>query len=304
MTLYDNTAGKITSSYNYDKTVKTTSFSGGLNYEVSDKFAVYGRYSLGKKAPDVSIYLNVNTAGNSAFLNPIAQSASQYEIGFKYKNRNTSLFVTPFYSVLGNVPIQALGQQTSDITSTYSTPVLYNKSETKGVEIEGNYSFATHWSVRAVATFQQSKTIDNYTWVLGTNGSADDKSVNTPGTTGNTTIVRISPTYTAGSFFGSIDWTYMGKRPANSLNAFYLPAFEQTNLNLGYTVNRHLLLQANINNVFNTYGVMDWAAPGGFPSALNTQGFSPANREANQNAIFSTLAIQPRSYFLTVGYKF
>jgi iron complex outermembrane receptor protein len=304
LTLYDNTAGKITSTYDYDKSVKTTSFSGGLNYQLSDEFAVYGRYSLGKKAPDVSIYLSVNTAANSAFLNPIAQSTSQYEMGFKYRRRNMSLFVTPFYSVLGNVPIQAIGQQTSDISSTYSTPVLYNKSDTKGIEIEGNYSFSKNWSIRAVATFQQSKTIDNYVWILGANGSADDKSVNSPGSTGNTNIFRISPNYTSGKLFGSIDWSYLGKRPANALNTFYLPAFQQTNLNLGYNVNQHLYFQANVNNVFNTYGIMDWAAPGGFPAALNTQGFTQASLEANPNAIFSTLAIQPRSYYLTVGYKF
>jgi len=49
LTLYDNTAGKITSKYDYDKTVTTTSFSSGLNYKVNDDFALYGRYSLGKK---------------------------------------------------------------------------------------------------------------------------------------------------------------------------------------------------------------------------------------------------------------
>lgn len=307
LTLYDNTAGKITNAYNYDKTVTTTSFSGGLNYLINDDLAVYGRYSVGNKAPDVTIYLNVSNAGTSKFLNPIAQSTEQFELGLKLKKNNLSLDITPFYSILGNIPIQSLGQETADATTTYTTPLLYNKSETVGVEIEGNYSFTKALSLRAVATFQKSTAVDYGVWDIGANGAADDKILTFSGNENKNiprAIVRLSPSYNLGKFFASVDWSYMGARQANIANAFVLPAFDQTNLNLRYALTEKLSLQANVNNIFNQYAVMDWAAPGGFPASLNTEGFTKAKLDANPNAVYYTTALQPRAYFVTLSYKF
>lgn len=61
---------------------------------------------------------------------------------------------------------------------------------------------------------------------------------------------------------------------------------------------------AAINNLLNTYGVMSWAAPDGFPTSLDTQGFTKAALDANPQAIYSTLSIMPRAYFLSATYKF
>ncbi|QHW00425.1 TonB-dependent receptor [Spirosoma endbachense] len=307
LTLYDNMGGAITATVPYDKTVKTISYSGGLNYKFSDQLAVYARYSQGRKAPDLGLYLNAQSSVTADYLNPIAQSTQQYEVGFKAKKDRFSLFVTPFYSLLGNVPQQALGQESADVTSTYTTPVLYNKFETKGVEIEGNYSLTKEWSVRAVATFQKSTAVDFNTWVLNGNGRADDQ---IQSYSGNETdfsprqILRISPTYTSDKLYGSIDWTYIGRRAGNVADVFYLPGFDQTNLNVGYNVSRKFQLQANVNNVFNQNGIMGWSAPGGFPASLNTQGFTKAQLEANPNAVYFSLSLPPRSYFLTATYTF
>jgi iron complex outermembrane receptor protein len=307
LTLYDNTTGAITSKYEYDKTVKTTSFSSGLNYKINDNLAFYGRYSLGKKAPDVSIYLSINTSATSNFLNPIAQSTQMFEWGAKIRKNKLSLFVTPFYSILGNLPQQAYGQETGEISSAYSTAVIYNKIRTLGLELEGNYAITKNVGLRGVATFQKSKAVDYSVWSLGANGKADDKTVSYSGNENENiarTLLRLSPYWNSTTFFASIDFTYMGKRQANIANAFYLPGFLQSNLNLGYNINKHLTLQGNVNNVFNKYGVMGWAGPGGFPAALNTQGVTKESIAANPNAIFSTTALQPRAFFLTVGYKF
>lgn len=96
----------------------------------------------------------------------------------------------------------------------------------------------------------------------------------------------------------------MGKRAANVPNAFYLPAFSQTNLNVGYNINSKLQVQANVNNIFNQNGVTSWSASGGFPAALNRQGFTKAMLEANPNVVYSTVSIPPAAYFLTLTYKF
>lgn len=307
LTLYDNMGGAVTSTLDYTKTVKTISYSTGLNYKFNDQLAVYARYSQGRKAPDLGIYLNVQSSVNASYLNPIAQSTQQYEVGFKAKKDRFSLFVTPFYSLLGKVPQQALGQESAELTSTYTTAVLYNKFKTVGVEIEGTYNLTKQLSVRAVATFQKSTAVDFNTWVLNGNGKADDQ---IQSYSGNETdysprqILRISPTYTSDKVYGSIDWSYMGRRAGNVANVFYLPGFDQTNLNLGYNISRRFQIQANVNNVFNQNGIMGWSAPGGFPASLNTQGFTKAQMEGNPNAVFFTLSLPPRAYFLTATYTF
>lgn len=110
LTLYDNSEGFVGATYKYDKTIPTFSFSGGLNYMFTDNMAVYGRYSEGRKAPDMDVCNNINSDAGVKFLNPIAQNTQQMEIGFKAKSGKLNLFVTPFYSLLSNVATQALGQ--------------------------------------------------------------------------------------------------------------------------------------------------------------------------------------------------
>lgn len=307
LTLYDNSEAKISGTYDYNKSLPTFSFSGGLNYKFTENMAIYGRYSQGRKAPDLDIYVGINTVAGLKFLNPIAQNTQQVEVGFKAKTGNLNLFVTPFYSILSNVATSALGQETADLATTYTTPVLYNKFTTKGLEVEGVYNFTKNFNMRAIATFQNSTAVDYSIYDVGQNGASDDKIVSYSGneTDNNArTMLRLSPTYTSNKFFASADWSYMGKRAANVPNAFYLPAFSQTNLNLGYNINSKLAFQANINNIFNQNGVMSWSAPGGFPAALNRQGFTKVNLDANKNAVYSTVSIPPRSFFLTVSYKF
>ncbi|WP_304236856.1 TonB-dependent receptor [Jiulongibacter sediminis] len=306
LTVYDNRSASIANRASYSETVPTFSFSGGLNYKFNDNFAVYGRYSQGNKAPDMDMYVNVN-ADNVSFLNPLAQSTKQIEVGLKAKTGKLNLFVTPFLSVLNNVATSALGQETDDISTTYATPVLYNRYDTKGVELEGILELAQNFTLRAVATFQNSIATDFQTYDVGGNGRGDDAIIDFSGneTDNNArSMLRLSPTYNSNKLYASVDWSYMGRRAANVPNAFYLPAFDQTNLNLGYNVSEKLQLQLNINNLFNQDGVMSWSAPGGFPAALNRQGFTSAQLEANPNAVYSTVSIPPRAYFLTLSYKF
>ncbi|HEU4791679.1 MAG TPA: TonB-dependent receptor, partial [Flavobacterium sp.] len=308
LTLYDNSAGKIDATYKYsDQKISTFSFSGGLNYKITEDQAVFARYSQGSKAPDLSMFVTINTQFAADNLNPLAQKIQQFELGYKLRKGRTNLFVTPFYSVLSNVAQQAQGQEGADLTTLYYTPVLYNKFRTVGVELEANQEFTEKFSVRAVATFQNSKAVEYKTWDLGANGSADDTTVDFSGNqTDNSAdvILRVSPSYTSGKFYSSLDFSYMGKRPANVANAFDLPAYNQSNLNLGYNLNKNWQLQANINNLFNQLGVMGWSAPGGFPASLDRQGFTKEDLAANPNATYATLNLPSRAFFLSATYKF
>jgi outer membrane receptor protein involved in Fe transport len=75
-------------------------------------------------------------------------------------------------------------------------------------------------------------------------------------------------------------------------------------LSVGYDISKNIRLQGNVNNLLNTYGVLGWSGPGGFPATLNRQGFTKDFVSANPNAVYSTQGSMPRAYFLTMSYKF
>lgn len=75
-------------------------------------------------------------------------------------------------------------------------------------------------------------------------------------------------------------------------------------MSVGYDVSKNLRLQGNVNNLLNVYGVLGWSGPGGFPAALNRQGFTSDFVATNPTAVYATQGSMPRAYFLTVSYKF
>jgi outer membrane receptor protein involved in Fe transport len=96
----------------------------------------------------------------------------------------------------------------------------------------------------------------------------------------------------------------MGKRAANRYNAFDLAAFDEVDVGATLHITDHLSVGANINNAFNEEGVLSFAPSGALLAALDRQALTPAQVQANPNQVFSILPNQPRSYFLTIGYKF
>ena len=306
-TSYDNGGGTVrkdTLYYGYDKSISTFSFSAGINYKISNNFALYGRYSDGRKSPDLGFFLSIDAPGKD-LIEPQAQRVQQIEAGIKLKTGNLNLFVTPFYSVLSNVPEQQTAQNPDN--TFYSTPVLLNKYRTFGVELEGDYTFAKYFNFHGVATFQDSKAANYKVWFLKGAGSADDETLdNSGGKTDNSAHVILNNTlsYNREKYYASLVWSYLGARQANVVNAFQLPAFSQFNFSAGYNITMNFQLSLNINNLTNTYGVMGWTRPGGFLESLDRQGFTPDMLKANPNVAYQTLAVPARSYFLTATFKF
>jgi iron complex outermembrane recepter protein len=147
--------------------------------------------------------------------------------------------------------------------------------------LRNNVALNSNFSIRAVATFQNSVADSFSVYLANANGPADDKLVTYHGGKNDNigTMIMITPTYTVGNFFASINYQYMGKRWANVGNAFQLPAFSALDLNMGYTISKRFQLNASINNLVNTYGIMSWAAPGGFPASLDTHFEKGGNTE-------------------------
>jgi outer membrane receptor protein involved in Fe transport len=189
----------------------------------------------------------------------------------------------------------------------YTPTPQYEKLKTYGLELEGNYTISKHFSIRGVATFQDSKAVDYNVWTTTVPGPADDSILSYSGNrTANipNVMVNITPQYTSDKFWADLTWSYMGNREANFANAFQMPAFSQFNLGLGYNFTPKLKMSFNINNLFNTYGVMGWTAPGTFPTCLDLESFTKEQLDANPDAVYSTIAIPARAYFLSLVYKF
>lgn len=304
-TLYDVRSFKDGTPIVFGTDINTFSFSAGLNYKINENMAVYARYSNGKKSPDMSFYTDV--ANQRALVSsPVeAQDIKMAEVALKIKTAKTTLFITPFYNKIGNVPNFQIFQNV-DLTY-YGPPRQYQEYTTQGIELEANHNFSKNFSVRAVGTLQGGKANTYSVYLANTNGPQDDTKITYDGNELDNVapvMLTLTPTYSTDKFYASLTYQYMGARWANVANAFKLPAFGAADLNLGYNLTKKLTASMSINNILNTYGVMSWAAPGGFPASLDTQGFTKAAFEANKNSVYSTLPIMPRAYFLTLSYKF
>jgi iron complex outermembrane recepter protein len=305
LTLYDNRVWAANPERGFDKTVNTLSYSAGLNYKVSERLAFYGRYSKGQKSPDLAFFMDIANQQLTADIRPEAQDINMIEAGVKLRSEKMNLFITPFLSIVDNIPNFQIFQNPDQ--SYYAPPRRYQKVRTMGVEVEGAYEFSKNFSIRAVGVVQGAKALRYGVYLARAAGPQDDSLVVYNGNKLDNVppvMLMLTPTYTAGPFYASVNYQYMGKRWANVANAFQLPAFSQVDLNMGYNVSKAFQLSASINNLFNTYGVMSWAAPGGFPASLDVQGFTKTMRAANENSVYSTLSIMPRAYFLTATYKF
>jgi outer membrane receptor protein involved in Fe transport len=307
LTFYDNTKAVLGAAYKYDKTLSYVSFSGALNYKISDNMAIYGRYSNGKKAPGFQVYQNVSNAFNETNLKPEIQTIQQFEAGFKVKTEQISTNITPFYSSLSGIPTAVTFTDAKG--ALYNPPTYYNNLKTYGVEIDGTYKISDNFDIRGVLTLQGSKAATYKNWIHLPTGSATTPD-STVDNSGNgiaslpNVMANITPEYSNGKFYAGLTWSYMGARQANFANAFLLPAFSQFNLSMGYDITPKFRLSANVNNLLNQYGVMGWVGPGTFPDNLNLESHTKAAIAANPNAFHQAIAIPARAYFLALSYKF
>lgn len=306
LTTFDNNYYKPSLDIPYEFKNATWSYSGAANYLISDEQSVYARYSVGRKAPEANAFTGIDSKELLDLTQSIPQKITQVELGYKFRNEKLDLTITPYYSLLSNV-YTAGGTLGAD-NVIYLLQPFYNSLESKGVEIEGDINFTKKFSTRIVATFQGTSFPEYKVAVPGaTTAKTDDAVVDYTGNKGDltpNTMLNITPTYSTDKFYVYLSYQYTGARWANAPNAFQMPAFSQIDFGLGYDITKKIALSVNINNLTNSFGMMTWGAPGGFPSVYSTNAFSKAQKEADKNAFFPMGGTQPRAYFLTATYKF
>jgi iron complex outermembrane recepter protein len=307
LTLYDNFGGTSGAPVNYNYKSEYVNFSAGLNYKLSENQALSARISNGSKSPDVNTLYTLTSSFNvdNTPVNQLIQKIDQYEVSYKLTNSKYKLFITPFMSKLSNVANLAYFR---NVDNTPYTPALqFAAYETQGVELEGEVNFSKVFSLKASATFQSSIAKEYKAWIANANGPQDDVLLDFSGNkTGGVPplMFNIAPRITLDKFFVILSYNHLARRPANTANGWDMPGFNNVDLSAGYTVSKKLSLQFNVNNVLNQYGIMEWLAPGNFPTNTNRDAITQSFVAANPNSLYTALRNMPRSYFLTLSYKF
>ena len=306
LTLYDNFYFIRDRQVSFNTKLNLLSYSGGVNYKINTNNSVYARFSNGQKAPDMQFYFSGFNDQN-ATPTAKAQQITQFEMGYKTKGSKVSASFIPFYSKLSNVPVGTLAQDTNNVA--YYTPTVFNTLRTIGLESDLSYQINKHFTLAGNLTLQNAKALVWQTWIVGNNGKADDKLENSNGNKAENVpkvMFNIMPSFNFKKGYLMLTYKYMGARSANILNAFTLPGFGQTNLAAGYEISSKLSVNANINNLTNVLGIMNWMATTKYAlvDAFGHNSFTPQRRKESPDSYFQIIPIQPRAFFVSLNYNF
>jgi iron complex outermembrane recepter protein len=310
LTLYDNNRNTYGAPTQVKRSFSFVNYTGAINYKVSDSFQTYVRYTKGRKAPDFDIIRQIDDINEIANAFPKAQTIEQIEIGLKIKRDGLRVGIYPFYSKLSDVADQQIFSEILPDSSVrfYSPPAQFGQIKTFGVEFSGDFDIGERVNIRTAITVQSPKASKFGSWLQNGPTRADDALVTTPdGDADNNpkffsrTTATVDATEALQIF---VTHNYLGRRAANRNNAWYMPGFHTVDLGASYAFSKMFKLQANVNNVFNSFGVLSWARAGGFFQSLDRQGFTKADIDANPNQLFSVVPAQPRSFWITATAKF
>lgn len=305
-TLYDNRVMAKGPILRTKRNFDYFNYSFAVNYTLSSALSSYVRFTNGKKAPDFGGIQGINTPGLIATSFPDPQVIQQLEFGLKYNDDGINIQAFPFYSLLKNVNIPGVFTDTSG--RQYVTRPVNGKIKTYGIEIAIDAQVTPTLNLTGSATLQNPKASGFVTWAQGPNRDGSDD-VATPLPEGDADnnpkiILRGGANWKPVdrvSLFGNV--SYLGKRAANVANAFYMPGFTTVDMGMSFKVSENITAQFNVNNVFNTVGVMSWSRTG-FLASLDRQGLSKAAYAANPNQILPVVPSQARSFFWTLTGKF
>lgn len=304
-TAYDNstltaTGEKDEFDFNYNYLSATT----GLNYSLNTSTSIFGRFTVGHKAPELNYYFN-NFEGIPIDKKGEIQDIYQAELGLKLSQEKFSLFSTLFWSLLDKVAFSefVLDDMGGGI---FFTPTQFNKTTTIGLELESVISIFKGFNLHIVGTLQDAKATDFTLYdAAGSFDDSDDQILDFSRNdlTHNPKLsFEVTPNWQAKQFNAFFTWRYIGERQGNIANAFQLPAFHLFNLGLGYQFNKSIYSNLIINNVFNSEGLMNFFGPNEFGSNSNAATSEFINN--NPDASFVVFPVSPRTLRLLIGYKF
>jgi len=298
------------------------SASLGINYKFNDGLAVYGRGTIGNKAPELGYYISnfVNQPINRGFVEKIYMG----EAGVKLRGKKGSVFLTGFLSRMNDVSFQLLVPGDGGIV--VFTPSTFNKIQTLGSELEIVLYPVKGLNFRAMFTAQNPKFVEFYYYNL--NGTAIQNFID-PITGalqdpdkpsddfieefhGNTLanvpklITDATVSYQYNRFKVYFNGRHTGKRAANRRNTLEMPGFVQFNGGLQSDLTKHISTTFRISNIFNSTGLMDFDGIGliGKTKEDLTEEAISANNNADSPNPYFIRPVLPRTISLSLEYDF
>ncbi len=218
--------------YNYDY----VSYSGGVNFRLTDSTALFGRYSRGGRANADRLLFGptINpVTGNLTDQSAAVDFVRQLEGGVKYRQGPIALYVTGFHALTEEQNYEATTQR------------FFNRSyKATGVEVEGRFASGP-FSLTAGGTYTDS-TID--------------KDVLTPAVEGNRprrqakVIYQATPQFQTGYFTIGANVIGTTSSYTQDSNQLKLPAYTQVNGFVSIHPAERVTVMVNGNNLFDVKG--------------------------------------------------
>ena len=216
-TLYDNgtlVGSNFAESYQYDFT--EWALSGGFNYQFSDQYALFGRFTRGFRMPDFDQWaFSPDVEGD-------VEEVLQGELGVKVNTPNVGIFATAFYSSLTNIPFTDEVVVGGDIVQQRR----FANSLTPGLEVEVRSQFGA-FAADLTATLQQPEYRD-YQFSLDEDGDgtledfdfSDNRVRRIP-----RYVVTVRPQYDLGFVTAALGARFYDERFTDDANNTTLPSY-------------------------------------------------------------------------------
>ncbi len=235
----------------YDRRFSRASWTVGADWQFTPDSGLFARYTPTFRLPSVGSFITNPNA------TPVTQKTDLYEVGYKYVSQPFSVFVTAFRTTFDNFSFTDTVFDPN--TGGFTMRTVFIKTETDGVEIEGNIRPAPWFDVSATATFQRAE-FGDFRITQNVNGQPVPFDF-----TGNQLLrvpeisFRVVPGFNLLGTRLRIQFPieYYSDRYADAANSVELPSYYVFNAALRYEINSQLTLHANIDNIDNSIGLTE-----------------------------------------------
>lgn len=236
-TVDEGLTGAISKAVDYDET--KIAWTVGANYMWQPNMGVFARVNQGNKMPhfdDFRDNFDAFTAGDK-----LIKEVSQYEFGYKWAERNHSIYLTGFYNEV----------EGETFVSRPGAPAEILTTKALGVEVDANYFAANGFTINLNATLQDTE-ISNHP---------------DPAVIGNQAIrqpkwqLRLTPSYgfELGNMFATVYGTVssVSDRYGDNANNVKLEGYTKLDLGVQLEVTDNLTAQFAVANLTDKAGVTE-----------------------------------------------
>lgn len=300
----------------WDYTFTNLGGSLGINYKLSDHFAIYARGSRGNRAPTVQQWTFQATEGSQITGNTVrgkVEYITQVESGIKVQSPNWSLLLTGFYSQSENL-ISNFHRGQAD--GSFEFIAVTGNTRTFGTEIEA-VSRPLNGLVFRLNTTLQDPRFTKFQYGFFVPGNNPQSGMHNRDYSGNklndiaSVLVDFSTSYSKGIFNIFGNYRYTGERQANRPNTITLPGYGELMAGIGLSFEQ-IDIGVRGTNLLNTQAISLMAQQTGEDVLrVNDDGTadmlvtSGPNAGTVNNTFYSTgQGILPRMIILSATYRF